>query len=199
MNLWSFWEPWRSSWTSLGARSWRHWFSNGFPMIENVQEVWAGRKWVLTTWSWGPNTVDRILDEGYRIGYRIKDITIIADFNLSGGCFGTDIIQNCTKWSNIGVHGLSFGPIFAKFQCASFLLRKSDEKWPYGQNKHKNVVFHATKSLRSYMPHTKVGKNKCSDIIHPKLAKFIIYNHVSLIFIKNNIKVCKFGKQMLNK
>ena len=29
-----------------------------------------------------------------------------ADFNSSGGCFGTDIIQNCTKWSNIRVHGL---------------------------------------------------------------------------------------------
>ena len=33
---------------------------------------------------------------------------LFSDFNLSGGCFGTDIIQNCTKWSNIGVHGLNF-------------------------------------------------------------------------------------------
>jgi hypothetical protein len=30
----------------------------------------------------------------------------ISDFNLSVGCFGTDIIQKCTKWSQIGVHGL---------------------------------------------------------------------------------------------
>ena len=29
-----------------------------------------------------------------------------ADFNLSVGCSGTDIIQKCTKWSQIGVHGL---------------------------------------------------------------------------------------------
>ena len=43
-----------------------------------------------------------------------------ADFNLSGGRFGTDIIQKCPKWSQIGVHGLIFGQIFAKFQRASF-------------------------------------------------------------------------------
>ena len=54
--------------------------------------------------------------------------THIADFNLSGGCFGTEIIQNYTKWSNIGVHGLSFGPIEAEFQGASFLIRKNAEK-----------------------------------------------------------------------
>ncbi len=51
----------------------------------------------------------------------------IADFNLSPGCFGTDIIQKCTKWSQIGVHGLKIGQIFAKFQCASFLVRKNPE------------------------------------------------------------------------
>jgi hypothetical protein len=38
----------------------------------------------------------------------------LSDFNLSGGCFGTDIIQNCTKWSQIGVHGLKIGQIFPK-------------------------------------------------------------------------------------
>ena len=48
----------------------------------------------------------------------------LTDFNLSGDCFGTDIIQNCTKWSNMEVHGRSFGPIFAKFHCASFLFQK---------------------------------------------------------------------------
>ena len=52
-----------------------------------------------------------------------------SDFNLSGGCFGTEIIKNCTKWSNIGVHGLSIGPIEAEFQGASFLIRKNAEKW----------------------------------------------------------------------
>ena len=48
----------------------------------------------------------------------------IADFNLSGGCFGTEIIKNCTKWQNIGVHGLRLGPIEAEFQRASFLIQK---------------------------------------------------------------------------
>ena len=51
-----------------------------------------------------------------------------ADFSLSVGCFGTDIIQKCTKWYQIGVYGLNIGQIFAKFQCASFLIRKMLKK-----------------------------------------------------------------------
>ena len=56
------------------------------------------------------------------------DDTPKADFNLSGGCFGTEIIKNGTKRSNIGVHRLSFGPIEAEFQGASFLIQKNVEK-----------------------------------------------------------------------
>ena len=92
-------------------------------------------KWIQLCWSW--------LD--------------YADFNLSGGCFGTDILQKYTKLSKIRVHGPIFGPIFAKFQCASFLLRKNVEKWQYGPTKHK-MSFFVKKSFRSYMPHTKRGK-----------------------------------------
>ena len=51
-----------------------------------------------------------------------------TDFNGSGGCFGTEIIKICPKWSNIGVHGLSIGPIEAEFQGASFLIQKNAEK-----------------------------------------------------------------------
>ena len=29
-----------------------------------------------------------------------------SDFNLSGACFGTDIIPKCTKLFQMGVHGL---------------------------------------------------------------------------------------------
>ena len=99
-----------------------------------------------------------------------------ADFNLGRGCFGTDIIRNCTKLSNIKIHELIFGPIFAKFDCASFSIQKNGEKWQYGPKKHKHVVFRKKKSLRSYMPHTKLGKNKCSDIVCSKLISLIIYN-----------------------
>ena len=53
---------------------------------------------------------------------------LLSDFNLSGGCFGTEIIQNCMKWSNIGVHGLRLGPIEAEFQGASFLIQQNAEK-----------------------------------------------------------------------
>ena len=39
---------------------------------------------------------------------------------LKRGLFWYDIIQKCTKWCQIGVHGLKIGQIFAKFQCAFF-------------------------------------------------------------------------------
>ena len=47
-----------------------------------------------------------------------------ADFSLSPGCFGTNIIQKCTKWFQMGVHGLKIGQISAQFQCVSFCIRK---------------------------------------------------------------------------
>ena len=53
---------------------------------------------------------------------------LTSGFNLSGGCFGTDIVQKWTKWSQIGLHGLKFGQIFAKCQCALFLLRQMHKK-----------------------------------------------------------------------
>ena len=42
---------------------------------------------------------------------------------LKRGLCWYGIIQKCTKWSYIGVHGLKIGQIFAKVQCASFLIR----------------------------------------------------------------------------
>ena len=112
--------------------------------------------------------------------------SIRSGFSLSGCCFGTGIIQNCTKWSNMGVHGLSYEPFVAKLRCTSFLLRKNQEQWQYGPTKHKNVD-REKKSLRSYMPHTKVGKNKPSDKIHSNLINLIIYNHFWLTFIKIHV------------
>ena len=35
-----------------------------------------------------------------------ENVLNVPDFNLSGGCFGTDIIKKCKKWSQIGVHRL---------------------------------------------------------------------------------------------
>ena len=39
--------------------------------------------------------------------------TPLTDFNLSAGCYGTDVIRKCTKWFKIGAHGLKIGQIFA--------------------------------------------------------------------------------------
>ena len=95
---------------------------------------------------------------------------------LKRGLFWTDIIQNCTKWSITGLHGLSYTSFDAKLRCASFLPQKNQEKSQYDPKKHKNADFHEKKSLRSYMPNTKVGKKTSSNKIHSKLIDLIIYN-----------------------
>ena len=59
---------------------------------------------------------------------------------LKRGLFWYRHIQNCTKWSTMGVHGLSLGPFVAKLRCVSFLLWKNVEKWYYGSKNHKNVI-----------------------------------------------------------
>ena len=64
-----------------------------------------------------------------------------TDFNLSVGCFGTDIIKKSTKWSQIGVHGLKIGQTFTKIQCASFSIRKNVEKCQYGRTKTQKCSF----------------------------------------------------------
>ena len=87
----------------------------------------------------------------------------------------------------MGLHGLSYGPIFAKLRCASFLFRKNQEKSQYGPKKHKNVDFRKKKSLRSYMPSTKVGKIKSLCKIYSKSSHLIIHNHIQLISIENHI------------
>ena len=42
----------------------------------------------------------------------------IVGFSLSGDLFGTRIIQQCTKWFEMGVIGFRFGLIFATSRCA---------------------------------------------------------------------------------
>ena len=102
-------------------------------------------------------------------------ITHNSDFNLSGGCFGTDIIQKWTKWFQIGVHGLIVGPIFAKFQCASFSHGKTSNKLQYGPNNHKHLDFREKIFEKLHASHQS-WKNKCSDIIYLNVINLVIYN-----------------------
>ena len=44
------------------------------------------------------------------------------------------------------------------------------------------------------MPHTKVGKNKCSNIIYLNLVNLMIYHQIQLTSIKSHLKLRKFGK-----
>ena len=67
-----------------------------------------------------------------------------------------------------------FRPIFAKFQCASFQFEKGGKMTIWSQNT--KIMIFVKQSLRSYVPHTKVGKNKCSDRIYSSLNNLIIYN-----------------------
>ena len=77
-----------------------------------------------------PNSSTRCL------GTSLQYSSLNPDFISSEGCFGTDIIQKCTKWFQIGVHGLIFWPIIAKCQCARFFMRKKVKQWQYGWTKN---------------------------------------------------------------
>ena len=88
---------------------------------------------------------------------------------LKRGCSGTDIIQKCTKWSQIGVHGLRIGQISAKFQCAYFLIQQNVKKYKCGSTIRENVMFrqkHFEKLHGLY-------KNWKKQLIRYNLIKFI--------------------------
>ena len=55
--------------------------------------------------------------------------TLIYSFKFRVGYFGRDIIQKCTKWSQMGIHGLIFRQIFAKCKGASSSIRKHSYKF----------------------------------------------------------------------
>ena len=101
----------------------------------------------------------------------------IADFSLSGVCFGTDIIQKYTKWFQIGVHGLKIGQIFSKLQCALFLIWKRWKNENMGEKNTYNCSFSWNKSSRSYTGHTKGVKNR-KKINQLNLINVVIYNHI---------------------
>ena len=90
----------------------------------------------------------------------------ISDFNLSGGCFGNDIIQKCTKWSQIGVHGLIIGQVFAKFQCASDIFAFVWPKFVFVYIFSNQIAFFVKNNLReARRAIPKLEKNNLSDII----------------------------------
>ena len=51
--------------------------------------------------------------------------------------------------------------------------------------KNTKMLIFMKKSLRSYMPSTKVGKNKKLNKIHSKSINLIIHNNIQLISINN--------------
>ena len=80
-----------------------------------------------------------------------------TDFNLSGVALVltlSKIARNGQIWEFTGSHMDHSSPNYV----ALFLFPKTQEKLQYGPKKHKHVDFREKKSLRSYMPNTKVGK-----------------------------------------
>ena len=61
------------------------------------------------------------------------------------------------------------------------------------QQKHKNVVFREKQSLRSYMPSTKVGKNKSSNETYSKLIDLRV-DFIGTIFFQLWCEACSFSK-----
>ena len=117
-----------------------------------------------------------------------------ADFILSGGRFGTHIIQNCTKWSNVGVHGLSFGPILRQISLRLFSTLNNMKNDNIVQQT-KTYSFSQKKIEKLHASHQS-WKNKCSDIIKTNLMNLIMYHQIQSQYIKHYITVRTFYKKM---
>ena len=114
-----------------------------------------------------------------------------ADFKFSGGCFGTDIIQKCTKWFQIGVHRLICWPIFTKFTFAFFLMRTNMEKRQYGRKKNTCSVSWKNR-LQATRLIPKLEKNMFSDISYLNSISSIIYDEFNLKYVKHQICLRRF-------
>ena len=90
---------------------------------------------------------------------------VFARLQLKPGLFWYGIIQKCTKWSQIGVHGLKIGQIFAKLQCASFLIRTNVNKYTIWVKQMQKCNVCEKEDSRSYTGHTKIGKTILYGII----------------------------------
>ena len=74
-----------------------------------------------------------------------------------------------------------------------FYFKKMEKNDDVVQQNSKMLVF-VKKSLRSYMPNTKVGKNNFPDIIHSKLTSLIICHQNQSKSIKTHINLVFFVK-----
>ena len=85
--------------------------------------------------------------ENYIYEKMSHQITYNIDFSLSGGCFGTDIIQKCTKWSQIGVHGLTKMTDLRKNSMRVFFDAKQYGKMITWSKQNTTMYFFVKKNL----------------------------------------------------
>ena len=111
-----------------------------------------------------------------------SEVSLNADFKLSPGCFGTDIIQKCTKWSQMGVHGLPIGQILAKFQCACFLVRKIKKDIKHAYNIEIELNLLANKYL--YI------KRVCTCMHTYTYAHIYIYIYIYIYVYTHTMETC---------
>ena len=81
----------------------------------------------------------------------------VSDFDLSGGCSGTDIIHHCTRMVKYRSSRADFWTNLRQISLRVFFTPKNGENDNMVQQ-NTTMSFFVKKSLRSYMPHTKVGK-----------------------------------------
>ena len=73
----------------------------------------------------GPVDAGQVVEGKFGESWHEATVVTEGRLQLKRGLFWTDIIQNFTKWSNSGLHGLSLRRFGAKLRCASFLFRKN--------------------------------------------------------------------------
>ena len=105
----------------------------------------------------------------------------VSGFNLSVGCFGTTLSKIAPNGQIWEFKGSRMDHSSPNYVARLFYFEKIKTNDNMVQKNRNMLIFVEQKSLRSYMPHTKVEKNKCSNKIHLKLINSIIYNQISLV------------------
>ena len=101
----------------------------------------------------------------------------MAGFNLSVGCFGPTLSKIAPNGQIRDFTGSRYDGSAPNYVARLFGLKKIKKNHNMDQTKSKMLIF-VKKSLRSYMPNTKVGKIKSSNKSHSKLPNLIIYNNI---------------------
>ena len=112
-----------------------------------------------------------------------------SNFNFSGGCFGTEIIQK-SKMHEMAKYRSSRADIWTNLRQFSIRFFFNSKKWEtmtIWPKTKQNKSFVVKKNFEKLHASHQSWKNKCPDIIYSNWINLIIYNQFKLKSIQHHI------------